>query len=82
MILFISACASIVSKSNWPLTVNSNPSGANIIITNIDGKSVFSGTTPATLKLKSGAGFFKKESYKIKFQLTGYNEMEILWNVN
>jgi hypothetical protein len=68
----IISCASIVSKSNWPLTVNSNPSGADITITNRGGFDVYKGTTPATLKLRSAAGFFKKESYKIKFQLNGF----------
>jgi hypothetical protein len=70
--VMIISCASIVSKSNWPLTVNSNPSGADITITNRGGYDVYKGATPATLKLRSSANFFKKESYKIKFQLNGF----------
>lgn len=73
-VILFPSCASIVSKSSWPLTVNSNPSGANIVVTNRKGVDVYKGTTPATMELKSGAGFFKKESYKIKFQLNGYGE--------
>jgi len=70
--VMIISCASIVSKSNWPQTVNSNPWGADITITNRGGFEVYKGITPATLKLRSSANFFKKESYKIKFQLNGF----------
>lgn len=77
LILMISSCASIVSKSIWPLTVNSNPSGAVITISDRNSAVVYKSTTPANVKLKSGAGFFKKESYKIKFELSGYDVREI-----
>lgn len=72
--VLLSSCATIVSKSNWPLTVNTNPSGAKIEITNSKGIAIYSGITPATLKLASGAGFFAKQSYKIKLTLDGYAE--------
>lgn len=67
-----SGCASIVSKSNWPVSVQTNPSGANVIIVNKKGVEVFNGTTPTALKLKSGSGFFGKESYVVTLNLTGY----------
>src|SRR5438105_14819936 len=73
----LSSCASIVSKSNWPVTVRSNPDGAKITITNRKGEQVYTGNSPAMLTLKSGAGFFKRESYKIKFELDGYAPREI-----
>ena len=73
LFLLISSCASIVSKSNWPVTINSHPSGAAISITNKKGEEVYKGSTPANLMLKSGAGFFGKQSYKITFQLSGYD---------
>jgi hypothetical protein len=73
LVVMFYSCASIVSKSNWPLVVNSNPSGAAIIVSNRGGVDVFKGTTPATMTLRSSAGFFKKESYKIKFQLSGFD---------
>lgn len=73
----LSGCASIVSKSNWPVTFHSNPTGANIAITNKKGKEVYSGKTPATLKLKSGSGFFAKESYTVVLDLEGYDTKKI-----
>jgi hypothetical protein len=73
----ISSCASIVSTSNWPLTVNTKPSGAKISIIDKKNVEVFKGTSPATLKLKSGAGYFAKQSYKVKLNLEGYPERVI-----
>src|SRR5687768_18149089 len=43
IIFLFTSCASIVSKSNWPFSVDSNPSGAKVIITNKKGKEIFSG---------------------------------------
>ncbi|MDF2188841.1 hypothetical protein [Paraflavitalea sp. CAU 1676] len=73
----LSGCASIVSKSNWPVTFHSNPSGANISIVNKRGVEVYSGSTPATMKLKSGAGFFSKESYTVTYKLDGYDMKKV-----
>lgn len=74
IVFFLSSCASIVSKSQWPLTVNTNPSGAKIEITDGRGFTVFVGNSPATMRLKSGAGFFAKQSYSVKLTLDGYDE--------
>lgn len=76
-IAILPGCASIVSKSNWPVTFHSNPTGADISITNKKGVEVYSGKTPATMKLKSGAGFFSKESYTVVFKLDGYDTRKI-----
>ena len=59
-VTILTGCASIVSKSSWPFTVDSNPSGANVSITNKAGKEVYQGRTPASMKLKSGSGFLAK----------------------
>jgi len=71
------SCASIVSKSSWPVNVRSNPAGAKVTITNRSGVEVYKGETPATVQLKSGAGFFKKESYTVKYELDGYAPLSI-----
>lgn len=72
-----SSCASIVSKSSWPVDVVSTPAGAKVTITNRKGVVVYNGLTPATLTLKSGSGFFKRESYTVKYELEGYAPMEV-----
>jgi len=71
LVFFLSNCASIVSKSEWPLKVTTNPSGAKIVITDKDRKEVFNGTSPTTVVLKSSAGYFQKQSYLVKLSLNG-----------
>ena len=73
----LSSCASIVSKSTWPVSVDSNPTGATVTIFNRSGRQVYKGAAPATMFLNSGAGFFKKESYVIRYELEGYPTREI-----
>lgn len=73
-IFLFSSCASILSKSTYPLSINSNPSNAKISITDKKGKEIYLGNTPATVKLKAGAGFFSKAEYQVKFSSPGYDE--------
>lgn len=71
--LLSSGCASIVSHTRWPLAVSSVPVGATISISSRDGKEVYSGTTPAAVVLRSGASFFKRETYTLKFTKPGFD---------
>lgn len=74
---FTFSCASIVSKSNWPFYVESDPVGATVTIENRKGKEVFKGKTPTVVHLKSGAGFFAKESYVIHYSRPGYEDKKV-----
>ncbi|NOT31093.1 MAG: hypothetical protein HOP15_11650 [Planctomycetes bacterium] len=71
--LALSSCASIVSKSDWPVTIDSNPSGAMIKVINEDGKVVDTGVTPFLLTLSAKDGFFTKADYDVEATLAGYN---------
>ncbi len=73
-ILLLTGCASIVSKSSWPITINSSPSEAKISIKDKKGIEIYTGNTPATLKLKSGSGFFSKARYQVTFDKVGYDK--------
>ena len=73
-ILLLTGCASIVSKSSWPININSSPSEAKISIKDKKGIEIYTGNTPATLKLKSGAGFFSKARYQVTFEKVGYDK--------
>lgn len=76
--VFITAgCASILGKSDYPVVINSTPSGASIIIADQAGKQVFAGTTPTTATLKSGRGYFKGNDYTIKFMADGYSSVDV-----
>ncbi|MDF0707965.1 hypothetical protein [Flagellimonas okinawensis] len=71
--ILFSSCASIVSKSSYPISINSAPSEAKIVIKDKKGIEIFSGQTPATLKLRAGSGFFGKARYQVTFSKTGYD---------
>ena len=76
IVLVFTGCASILSKSNYPVTISSNPDVAEITIKNSSEQNVFKGKTPATITLKAGAGFFKGENYTVAFQKAGYGSYE------
>jgi len=71
-VAFLTGCASIVSKSDYPVRISSQPEEAEISIKNRAGENVFSGKTPTTINLKAGAGFFKGENYTVTFEKDGY----------
>ena len=72
--LILSSCASIVSKSSYPLSINSTPNNATISIKDKSGLEVYRGTTPAVVKLKAGSGFFSRAEYQVRFSSPGYEE--------
>ncbi|MCL2097720.1 MAG: hypothetical protein FWH23_03050 [Bacteroidales bacterium] len=73
-VFLFSSCASIVSKSSYPLSINSTPSGAEMSITDKKGKEIYVGNTPAVVELKAGAGFFSRAEYQVRFSSPGYND--------
>jgi hypothetical protein len=73
-VFLFSSCASIVSKSTYPLSINSSPSNTKVSITDKKGKEIYLGNTPANVKLKAGAGFFSKAEYQVKFSSPGYDD--------
>lgn len=73
-ILILTSCASIVSKSTYPLTINSTPNNASISITDSKGQEIFLGNTPAVVKLKAGSGFFSRAEYQVRFSSPGYED--------
>jgi hypothetical protein len=71
-VLCLSGCATIVGKDVFPLTINSNPDGANISIVDEKGKKMFAGTTPSTITLAAGESYFHAKTYTITFSKQGY----------
>jgi hypothetical protein len=70
----LAGCASIISESNWPVAIKSTPDGANFTVTNQNGDKVHSGTTPSSVMLAGGAGYFDGEKYTITFKKDGYQD--------
>jgi hypothetical protein len=78
--IFMSGCASIVSDSQYPVSITSSPAGAIFEIRNRTGKVLHSGTTPGSVTLKSGAGYFKGEAYSISFRKDGFADQQTTLN--
>ena len=70
-------CATIVSKNRYDVTISSTPSDADITITDRRGREIYRGTTPATVPLKSSAGFFTKADYLVGFEKPGYDRLVV-----
>ena len=67
-------CASILSKSDYPVTFNSNPPGANISIVNKKGKEIYKGKTPYTVTLPASSGFASGARYDVTANKEGHFE--------
>ncbi len=72
--VLLQGCASIISQSSWPVAIKSTPDSTAFTITNQKGDKIHSGTTPATVNLASGAGFFDGEKYTLHFTKEGFQE--------
>lgn len=70
--LLLSGCASIISDSHYPVTMTSQPAGATFIVRNETGEVIHQGTTPGTVTLKAGDGYFSGAHYSVLFQKEGY----------
>lgn len=80
LVLALSGCSSIVSKSDYAVEILSNPESANFFVTDNNGRNVYSGVTPKTITLKSSSGYFSGASYKIKFSKEGYLDQVFMLN--
>ncbi len=77
LIVGFCGCASIVSKSSYPVVLNSTPDGASITVTDKDGTQIYKGRTPTTLTLASGTGYFSGAVYNISFEKDGYESRQV-----
>lgn len=75
--LFMGGCASIVSKSVYPVSVSAHPPETKVVITNSAGATIYEGNTPANIELAAGKAFFKREHYQAKFSREGYEDKVI-----
>lgn len=69
-----SGCSTIVSKSDYSVAINSQPEGAEFLITNQKGENIHQGMTPEKVTLKASSGYFKNETYHITLKKAGYAE--------
>ena len=76
-LLILSGCATIFEGKNQPITIRTTPEAASITITNRAGEKVHVGTTPSTVTLARGVGYFKSESYTVNIYKEGYLPRQI-----
>lgn len=77
LIVTLSGCATIFNSSSQAVKVTSAPEGASVVIRNRAGDNVHSGTTPFTVTLFRGAGYFKPETYLLTFVKDGFPTREV-----
>lgn len=65
--ILLSGCASIVSDSQYPVSIQSSPSQAKFEVKDSTNRVVHTGVTPMTVTLDAGDGFFKKANYTVDF---------------
>lgn len=80
----LTGCASIVGKNMYPVTFNSHPDEAIIIVKDENGKEMYRGKTPTTITLSSGEAYFHPKKYTVTFSKAGYEDQttEIKANVS
>lgn len=71
IILLITNCASIVSKSNYNVRIQSLSDKVNFTIKDKHGFPLQSGQTPAQVNLSAGDGYFKKAAYVVEYEKNG-----------
>ena len=74
--LLLTSCATIMSRSKYDISINTEPQNATVHVFDKRGNIVTSGVTPMTVRLKAGDGFFKRASYSLRFYKDGYEEVQ------
>jgi len=74
--LILTGCASIFDGGSKSVRISSNPEGAKVTISNLEGKTISIQKTPAIVVLDRSSGYFRGEDYKLVFEAAGYNPYE------
>jgi len=72
VLLLLTSCATIVSGSRYDVAIESQPSGADIVVRDKHGNTVHVGKTPATVALAADAGYFSRARYTVDASMNGY----------
>lgn len=69
--LLLAGCASIVSKSTYPVSIQSSKAGTSYKILDENGAVISAGRAPALVRLDASNGFFDRADYTVVFQNNG-----------
>lgn len=75
--LTLSGCASIVSQSQYPVTISSTPPGATVVVRDSKSREIHKAQTPTTLTLPASAGYFSKARYTLEFSKEGHAAAQV-----
>lgn len=67
ILFFCSSCASIVSKSTYPVHIDSDPSGVKFEVRDEYGAIISRGKTPWVVTLDASEGYFSCANYSLFF---------------
>ena len=77
-LLLITGCASIIEGTTQRVTVRSNPTGASATIIDLhSGLVVAGGTTPFSINLERGTGFFEGAKYEVVVEKEGFSKASL-----
>jgi hypothetical protein len=80
--LMLTGCATIFNGTTQVVKINSAPEGATLTVMNRAGQQIHNGTTPASLTLNRGAGYFRGEQYTVKLSKAGFKDKEVTLTSN
>lgn len=66
LVCALPSCASIVSKSDYPVTFKSYGAPVKFAVKNSSGETVDRGVTPKNITLSASEGYFKAAKYSVK----------------
>jgi hypothetical protein len=73
----VSGCASIVHSGPRNIPIASTPAGAKVSIYDRSNSLVMTNTTPFVAPLNTKFGYFKSQTYRLVFEMAGYDRAEI-----
>jgi len=74
-IFLTTGCASIVSDTQYPVSIQSSPENLRFTIKNEMGQVIHTGKTPMTVTLAASDGYFSKAKYTVEFMSNGKKEV-------
>ena len=73
-----SGCATIVTHEDVDVSIECEPHGALVVITDQHGQEIFSGRTPTSVELEKGDGYFDGQDYTFTFSHPGYEDRAVM----
>jgi uncharacterized protein YceK len=77
MLMFLTGCATVVTKTKANVQISSDPSDSKFIVEDQFGKVVYNGKTPATVLLDKGQGLFIGSDYTVTVSREGYEPKKL-----